>query len=303
MSDNISPAMLELRWDGLLELERQERAETVDEGLRQHFLLEFGVDDNEFDNEFDFDHNEFDEEMPIPEQTFSGSVPNSSPVISPMKNVISTTPAVSQKKTVFSTTTSTSQNFETDQAPVKASAEFINMSTDDVKVFIENQQNQNTLRKTVGDTLKIQKFLQQRGESREIFRIPHDELDPLLANFILSVRKADGSDYELTSLRAMMSSLDRKLKRHKYPYTVMASTGSVFSLTRDALKAKQRQLKKQGKGNKPYESKAIEDDEIDTLYNKGVLGCSTPQSLLNTMWFNNTIHFGPSLEEGSTSLI
>ena len=138
MSDNISPAMLELRWDGLLELERQERAETVDEGLWQHFLLEFGVDDNEFDNEFDFDHNEFDEEMPIPEQTVSESFPNSSPVISSMKNVISTTPAVSQKKTVFSTATSTSQNFETDQAPVKASAEFINMSTDDVKVFIEN---------------------------------------------------------------------------------------------------------------------------------------------------------------------
>ena len=92
-----------------------------------------------------------------------------------------------------------------------------------------------------------------------------------------------------------MSSLDRKLKRHQYPYTVMTSTGSVFSLTRDALKAKQRQLKKQGKGNKQFESKgkAIEDDEIDTLYNKGVLGCSTPQSLLNTMWFNNTIHFGP----------
>ena len=188
MSDNISPAMLELRLDGLLELERQERAETVDEGLRHHFLLEFGVDDNEFDNEFDFDHNEFDEEMPIPEQTFSESVPNSSPVVSPIENVITTTPAGSQKKTILRTT---SQNIETDQAPVKASAEFINMSTDDVKVFIENQQNQNTLRKTFGDTSKIQKFLQQRGESREIFRIPHDELDPLLANFILSVRKAN----------------------------------------------------------------------------------------------------------------
>ena len=125
--------------------------------------------------EFDFDHNEFEVEMPIPEQTFSASVPYYSPVVSPTENVISITPAVSQKKIVFSTT---SQNFKTDQTPLKASAEFINMSTDNVKVFIENQQNQNTLRKTVGDTLKIQKFLQQRGESREIFRIPHDELDP-----------------------------------------------------------------------------------------------------------------------------
>ena len=46
MSDNISPAMLELRWKGLLQLEREEEAERFDEGLRKHFLLEFNVDDN-----------------------------------------------------------------------------------------------------------------------------------------------------------------------------------------------------------------------------------------------------------------
>ena len=67
MSDNISPARLELRWNGLLELEREERSESFDEGLRKHFLLQINVDDNEFDNELDFDHNEFDEEIPIPE--------------------------------------------------------------------------------------------------------------------------------------------------------------------------------------------------------------------------------------------
>ena len=273
MSDNISPAMLELRWDGLLEMEEDQR---IDQNLRDHFLLEFKVDSNEFDDDFDVDPHEFDEEMPVPEQISS-------------KSYVDSPPMLSKKKTVLNSL----ENVNSKQNHAAASAEFVEMSNEDVKIFINDQENKNTLRKTLGDTQKIMKFLQQKGESREIFQIPHDELDPLLANFILSVRKADGSEYEPTSLRSMISSMDRKLKRHQYPCAIMGSSGPVFSLTRDALKAKQRQLKKQGKGNKPYESQAIEDDEIDTLYNKGALGCSTPQSLLNTMWFNNTIHFGP----------
>ena len=136
------------------------------------------------------------------------------------------------------------------------------------------------------------KFHESKGKHHDIFQIPYDELDPLLANFILSVRKPDGSDYKPSSLRNMMSSLDRKLKRHQYQHTIMGSSGSVFTLTCDALKAKQRQLKKQGKGNKPKKSKPIEDEEINILYEEGVLGCSTPQSLLNTMWLNNSVYFG-----------
>ena len=54
MSDNISPAMMTLRWDELLELENK----WADESLDDHFRLEFDVD-----------LGEFEEEMPIPEQS------------------------------------------------------------------------------------------------------------------------------------------------------------------------------------------------------------------------------------------
>ena len=257
MSDNISPAMMTLRWDELLELENK----WADESLDDHFRLEFDVD-----------LGEFEEEMPIPEQS---SHLNSYPVASP----------------VLSGKTVVPQN-QSKQSLTSSSVEFVDMSNDDVHNFIHGQENTNTLRKTLGDTRKIMKFLESKGEHRDIFQIPHDELDPLLANFILSVRKPDGSDYEPSSLRNIMSSLDRKLKRHQYEHTIMGSSGSVFTLTRDALKAKQRQLKKQGKGNKPKKSQPIEDEEINILYKEGVLGCSTPQSLLNTMWLNNSVYFG-----------
>jgi hypothetical protein len=44
---------------------------------------------------------------------------------------------------------------------------------------------------------------------------------------------------------------------------------------------------KQGKGNKPKKSQPLTDDEINMLYQKKLLGESTPESLLNTVWFNS----------------
>jgi hypothetical protein len=65
-----------------------------------------------------------------------------------------------------------------------------------------------------------------------------------------------------------------------------------FKLTREALKAKQKQLKQQGKGNKPRRACPLTDVEIDILYKRNILGSSTPQSLINTLWLNNSVHFG-----------
>ena len=62
--------------------------------------------------------------------------------------------------------------------------------------------------------------------------------------------------------------------------------------TRDALKAKQKQLKRHGLENRPKATTAPTDDEIEILFDKKVLGLSSPQALLNTVWLNNMIHFG-----------
>ena len=53
-----------------------------------------------------------------------------------------------------------------------------------------------------------------------------------------------------------------------------------FQKTRDTLKAKQKELKRQGKGNKPKVIAALSDEEIDILCSKKVLGLSSPQALV-----------------------
>ena len=44
------------------------------------------------------------------------------------------------------------------------------------------------------------------------------------------------------------------------------SSSPEFAKTRDALKAKQRDLKSQGKGSKPMKADPITDHEIEILY-------------------------------------
>jgi hypothetical protein len=52
-------------------------------------------------------------------------------------------------------------------------------------------------------------FLKLKNETRELHKIEPTELDPLLANFVLTVRKKDGGEYEPNSLRSIISSVDR----------------------------------------------------------------------------------------------
>jgi len=45
-------------------------------------------------------------------------------------------------------------------------------------------------------------------------------------------------------------------------------------------------------GNKPKAAAALSDEEIQKLYTENILGATTPKSLLNTIWLNNSLHFG-----------
>ena len=60
----------------------------------------------------------------------------------------------------------------------------------------------------------------------------------------------------------------------------------IYTLTREALKTKQKQLKLQDNGNKPKRACPPTDEEIN------ILGSRTPQSLLSTLiWLNNSVQF------------
>ena len=64
-----------------------------------------------------------------------------------------------------------------------------------------------------------------------------------------------------------------------------------FEQTQKAPKSKQRDLKRKGMGNKSNASAALSEEDIQVLFEKDLLGSSTAEALLNTVWLNNIIHF------------
>ena len=146
----------------------------------------------------------------------------------------------------------------------------------DVEMFIDDEENQNTKKKTMYDIALVNSFITKESEAGQpIEQLPPQELDRLLNKFLLAVRKKNGDEYEPTILGGFLASVDRYLKKHRYSESII--TGQNFARTRDALKSKQKQLKREGKGNKPFEASSLSEEEIHSLYEKGAMGMNNPQ--------------------------
>jgi len=143
----------------------------------------------------------------------------------------------------------------------------------------------------------LQKFLVSRNELREIENIDAKDLDVLIANFLLQVRKKDEEQYEPTSLRSFFSSFDRCLRKKNCSSNIME--GKEFRKTKEASVAEQKELKKERKGNKPNAARMLTDEEVDILYGQDLLGRSSSEALINTIWLNNTQFFVKSTCTGT----
>jgi len=86
-----------------------------------------------------------------------------------------------------------------------------------------------------------------------------------LSQFVFAGRTKTGKDYEPSSLRGILAGVERHLSRSSYGKTIFKDID--FKKTRDALKAKQKQLKRHGLGNRPKATTALTDDEIKILFN------------------------------------
>ena len=132
--------------------------------------------------------------------------------------------------------------------------------------YIIKQQNKNTRAKTTRDLKLLIEFLREKHEQRNPQEIEAKELNEYLCEFILSVKQKDGKDFKPSSLRGLFSRFNRHLKECEYPVSVIEDVG--FERTRICLEAKNKQLVKEGKGNRPNAAEALSDDEINNLHEK-----------------------------------
>ena len=112
------------------------------------------------------------------------------------------------------------------------------------------------------------------------------ELDECLSR----IRKSDASDYEPDGLWVMLAALDRHLKQNDSKISI--AKDRKFDKCRQVLEGKERALREKGYGRRPNATKALTVQDEEQLCKNRVLGEHNPKSLLYTLWYLLTLHFG-----------
>ena len=164
------------------------------------------------------------------------------------------------------------------------------LSNQEIKKFIMSQQQANTVKKTTYDMNVFQRFLNERGEKRKVVAIPPEELDSLLCNFNITAKKKDNSEYEPDTMSSFSRSIQRFLDDNNAKVNILKD--EEFKVSREVLKSKRRELRKQGKGNKPNATVALTNEDVERIFEENQFGVHEPEVLARTMWFLLTLHFG-----------
>ena len=75
--------------------------------------------------------------------------------------------------------------------------------------FRKSMANTHTVNKTKGHLKVLKQFLHMKDEHRHIEDIPPAELDVYLSEFVVRVWQTNGEQYEPSTLRGIISSIDR----------------------------------------------------------------------------------------------
>lgn len=135
-------------------------------------------------------------------------------------------------------------------------------ANDDMGVveFIDSMKNRNTKKKTDIDVTLLRKFGQRRQQ--DIDAMKAEQLDLLMAQFFLTVRKTNGQLYEPDSLLSMFKEKER----------MDLKTDVLFSTTRSTLEARRKQMKQMGLGNRIRKAEPFTSAEMEKLWESHELG-------------------------------
>ena len=153
----------------------------------------------------------------------------------------------------------------------------------DILTFMEMQQNKSTLYKDKTDMNKFAKCLSSIGVHKLPELLTKQELDNALCKFCINVTRNDGALPEPDTLTSYKNSIARYLES-KNSYDIKKDPEFVRS--RVVLKKRRAELTRMGKGNKPNACRALENEEMDVLFNEtDTFGVSNPEQFQRTVWW------------------
>ncbi|XP_028401214.1 uncharacterized protein LOC114524266 [Dendronephthya gigantea] len=131
------------------------------------------------------------------------------------------------------------------------------------------------------------------------------ELSLCLKKFYAAARKQDGSEFKVSTLRAIRSAIDRYLKQppQNKPWSIIGDP--VFEQANKTLNAICKKLTREGKVGPVIHKHPITSEQLQKLYESGELtdyDSKNPRKLLQTAWFYVTFYFGKRGRENQRKL-
>ena len=169
-------------------------------------------------------------------------------------------------------------------------ARFQLLSKADYEYLSSAADNENT-KKSTNNWIRVYKhWANERGVNQNLEELDTESMDEILTRFYAEIRKPNGQEYEPDSLRVMQGSINRYLVEKGFTKNII--NDQEFVKSRKVLEGKAKLLRQQGMGKKRNASTALEPNEEEILWTTGKLGDNSPNSLVRTMWFMCTQHFG-----------
>ncbi|XP_065508915.1 uncharacterized protein KIAA1958-like [Caloenas nicobarica] len=138
------------------------------------------------------------------------------------------------------------------------------------------------------------------SETREIYKLPPEDLDNYLASFYTSAKRQNGTDFSPGSLHFLQSSIERYLKDHNYEYSVIK--GREFRASQEALKLKHQHLSQKEKEGEWSTLENLTDEDVESLRKRGLLSKMHPQGFLHLVFTTIIRGFGASTHTQSHNL-
>lgn len=179
--------------------------------------------------------------------------------------------------------------------PVGRYEHFVN--DNDLKDLLNSTENKNTRKNTNWSVTTFNDWRSARmmmtgDQIPDILAFSAEELNFWLSRFVVETRRKDGKAYPPKTLYMLCTGLLRHLRENGVHFNFLDEKNSQFYEFRKTLSARMAELTAQGVGTSTRQAEPISEEAENILWEKGLLGNSTGESMLNTLFFYNCKLFG-----------
>ena len=180
------------------------------------------------------------------------------------------------------------------------------LAAKDLEKIVKNAKCKNTENKArwaVGVFCKWQEArskCEQILSKKSLIAMTNKELSESLSYFIVEVRNEAGGEYRPNTIYELIISIQYYMRKNGKSVNILED--EVFAKMRSVLDAKMKQLSRQGLGIEKNQADVITTEQEEILWSKGILGCSNPRTLLNTMVYLIGLHFALRAEQEHRNL-